>query len=62
MERLKMVEGQRNVRDIEIDIAWSQYEVDRMLEGDFFDRKRNKELKETIKKLYKERAEFKNKT
>jgi hypothetical protein len=52
----------RTVRDIEIDIAWTQYEVDKMLEGDFFDRKRQKELKENIKKLFKERSEFKNKS
>ena len=46
----------RTVRDVEIDIAWSQFEIERMTENNFVDRKRQKELKDLINQLFKERA------
>jgi hypothetical protein len=49
----------RTVRDIEIDIAWAQNELDDIQNGDLLGlgmvRKRRKELQNLIKNLFKER-------
>lgn len=50
----------RTVRDIEIDIAWYQFEGEKMFEGDHVDRRRQKELRDLIKNLFKERSSFQN--
>jgi|DEB0MinimDraft_6_1074348.scaffolds.fasta_scaffold07047_7 hypothetical protein len=49
----------RTVRDIEIDIAWAQNELDDIQNGDLLGlgmvRKRRKELQNLVKSLFKER-------